>query len=40
MDLNLSSAQIEEIEACLAELARETGAEVVLLANVRGELIA
>lgn len=39
-DLNLSSAQIEEIEACLAELARETGAEVVLLANVRGELIA
>ncbi len=39
-DLNLSSTQIEEIENCLAELARETGADVVLLANIRGELIA
>lgn len=40
LDLNLSRTQIEKIEVCLAELACETGADVVLLANVRGDLIA
>jgi hypothetical protein len=40
LDLNLSRTQIEKIEACLAELACKTGADVVLLANVRGDLIA
>jgi len=34
-----SESQMEEIEACLDELVRNTGAQEILLANIAGQLI-